>query len=295
MSRGGAPGWERLWRHSLRLGVSWAVREARKGWPYARVGVTRLLVPMDPWRYYELGRVADADFSGRCLDISSPKLLPSLLQREGRGEWLCIDLFEREIKAWQRIDPLLALEVQDATDLPYGDCTFRHIACISVLEHIGHSEGQDAAALAEAFRVLEPGGLLHLTTDIRHVPQDVFVGDKLYGEASRLVGTRRIFFKHDYSPEEIATLVGGLPWEVELREFAVQRDPRIEERFYSRAPLSYAYGPFLRCMAPRNFRVSTSPDLLAADQQGVVYFQLRKPATGPADATPGQDAPGGGA
>ena len=59
-------------------------------------GVYRLLVPLEPWRYYELGRVASEPFAGDCLDVSSPKLLASLLQREGRGRWTAVDLLPDE-------------------------------------------------------------------------------------------------------------------------------------------------------------------------------------------------------
>ncbi len=91
-------GWRRLWRHSYRLGARWVVRDARSGWRAGRVGWVRLLVPLDPWRYYECGRVADQTFTGACLDVSSPKLLTSLLQHEGNGTWVGTDLFSREIE-----------------------------------------------------------------------------------------------------------------------------------------------------------------------------------------------------
>jgi len=83
------------------------------------VGLQRLLVPLGPWRYYDLSRVAERPFHGRCLDVSSPKLLMSLLQREGRGDWTGIDLFSAEIKNWRAVDPSLRLEVQDATRLGF--------------------------------------------------------------------------------------------------------------------------------------------------------------------------------
>ncbi|CAN5157982.1 hypothetical protein BH23ACT9_BH23ACT9_33630 [soil metagenome] len=273
-----APGWERLWRHSYRLGAAWVIREARRGWPYPRTGLARLLVPMDPWRYYELGRVADADLGGRCLDVSSPKLLASLLQAEGKGDWVCIDLYDREIQAWRRVDPALELDVADATDLPYADDAFDHVVCISVLEHVGRHAGQDAAALGEMFRVLAPGGVLHLTTDVAPVGADVFVEDRVYGSASVRHGDHGVFFKHDYAPAEIDTLLDDRPWETVLREYAVQRDPQVERRFYARAPWSYAYGPLLRFTVPRNFEVSASPDVLRAGAQGVTSLQLRKHA-----------------
>src|SRR4051812_19947195 len=95
-----APGWQRLWRHSYRIGFAWLVRTARRGWPARRAGLARLLVPLDPWRYYEMGVVAEGEFSGACLDVSSPKLLPSMLQREGKGRWTCVDLFSTEVENW---------------------------------------------------------------------------------------------------------------------------------------------------------------------------------------------------
>lgn len=270
------PGWKRLWRHSYALGTRWAIRQARHGWPAGRVGLARLLVPLDPWRYYELGRVAEAEFSGRCLDVSSPKLLPSLLQAEGKGTWTCIDLFEDEIEAWRSVDPALDLVVQDATALAFSDETFDHCICISVLEHVG--AGQDAVALDEMWRVLRPGGLLYLTTDVAASPHDVRTSDAVYGSASPSVdGGEGVFFKHDYGVEEVERLVAGRPWQVRVREFAVQRKPGIERWFYGHTPWSYAAGPFLRFVCPGNFDVSPAPALVERAGQGVVYLELVKP------------------
>jgi SAM-dependent methyltransferase len=271
----GAPGWKRLWWHSYAIGLRWLIRDAVHGWPARRVGLARLLVPLDPWRYYELGRVADEAFSGRCLDVSSPKLLSSLLQAEGKGRWLCIDLFEREIEAWRRVDPRLELAVQDATALPYADGSFDNCVCISVLEHVGR--GNDAAALAEIWRVLAPGGALHLTTDVAPQARDVYVAERVYGDASRPVDGHGVFFEHEYAPEEIDELVGDRPWAVEEREFAVQRRPGIERRFYAWAPWSYLAGPFLRLVCPGNTDVSPIDDAVRRAGRGVVYLRLRKP------------------
>jgi SAM-dependent methyltransferase len=275
-----APGWKRLWWHSYRLGFRWLLRDAKRGLPARKVGLARLLVPLDPWRYYELGRAADQEFHGRCLDVSSPKLLPSLLQTEGKGDWLCIDLFTAEIDAWRRIDPALEYDVQDATSLPYADETFDCCACISVLEHIGPE--RDAVALAELWRVLKPGGSLHLTTDVSVEPKDVFVGEKIYGQASDLAREEGVFFKHDYAVEDIDRLTSARPWRVDLREFAAQKNPGIERRFYARVPWSYAYGPFLRFRCANNFETSSTPDVIAAAGSGVVYLRLvKQPALSP--------------
>lgn len=274
--RGEVRGWKRLWRHSYALGLRWIVRESRHAWRARRVGLVRLVVPLDPQRYYELGRIAEADFSGRCLDVSSPKLLPSLLQAEGKGSWVCIDLFEAEITAWRTIDPTLELDVQDATALSFPDETFDNCICVSVLEHIG--VGKDSVALSEIWRVLKPGGALHLTADVAAEPHDVFIEDRRYGQASPVVEGRGVFFKHDYAPREVEQLITERPWEVAIREFATMRNARIERWFNAYVPWTYIAGPFLRFVCPANFETSTSSTLIETAGKGVVYLRLLKPA-----------------
>lgn len=266
-------GWRRLWRHSYRLGTRWVVRDARTRWSAGRTGWVRLLVPLDPWRYYELGQVADQPFAGDCLDISSPKLLTSLLQHEGSGTWVGTDLFSREIEGWRRVDPALRLEVEDATALSYPDASFDNVVCVSVLEHIGHE--QDAVALHEMWRVLRPGGILHLTTDVAETPKTVHVDDLVYGEASP-EQEGRVFFKRDYGVAELDAILAGSPWRERFREYVVQRRPAVESRFYAMAPWSYVVGPLLRWVCPGNFRGSDSPDVLRGVDHGVIYVRLEK-------------------
>jgi len=271
----GRPGWKRLWRHSYAIGLRWLFREARRGWPAGRIGFVRLVVPLDPRRYYELGRVADGDFDGACLDISSPKLLPSLLQSEGRGDWTCIDLFADEISAWRTIDPRLDLRVEDATSLSFADEAFDNCISISVIEHIGG--GRDVDALAEIWRVLKPGGTVHLTTDVAPVPNDVFVDSRVYGDASDVVDERGVFFRHEYAPAELDRLLANHPWDVLEREFAAMRNPRIESAFNDHVPWTYPLGPFLRLVCPSNFERSPDPAVIADAGEGTVYFRLKKP------------------
>lgn len=270
-----APGWKRLWRHSYALGLRWLLRESRHGWKARRVGFVRLLTPLDPRRYYELGTIADADFEGSCLDVSSPKLLPSLLQREGRGHWICVDLFAEEVDAWRTVDPALELKVEDATALTFADDTFDHCLCVSVIEHIGG--GKDIDAIGELWRVLKPGGSLHITTDLATNPQDVFVESRVYGQASQVVTDRGVFYKHDYTPSEFEQVVGSRPWDVVEREFATMRNPRIERWYTRHLPWSTVFGPFLRFVCPSNFETSPDPTLVTKAGEGVAYFHLRKP------------------
>jgi SAM-dependent methyltransferase len=271
------PGWERLWRHSLRLAARWALSARRHGTAGAKVAAQRALVPLDPWRYYEMGRVAEERFDGDCLDVSSPKLLPSLLQHERQGRWTAVDLFEREIADWRAVDPGLRLEVQDATRLGYPDASFDHVLCVSVVEHIP-GEG-DTAAMTEFWRVLRPGGLLHLTTDVAPLTRDILVADKVYGEASREVDGGGVFFARNYGPEDLERRLLALPWNVEHREYARQRNEELERRFYARAPWSYLYGLALRLRCPDNFEVTPGFPDLARRRQGVVYLRLRKPVS----------------
>jgi glycosyltransferase involved in cell wall biosynthesis/SAM-dependent methyltransferase len=274
-AQGGAPGWLRLWRHSYRLGLGWMLRGAHNGWKGWRVGLQRLLVPLDPWRYYELGRVAERPFDGPCLDVSSPKLLMSLLQHEGRGDWIGIDLFASEVESWRQVDPSLRLEVDDATALSFPSDSFERCACISVIEHIPGNG--DAVAMSEIWRVLKPGGVLHLTTNVALAAKDVFVDKPVYGEASWPEGDG-IFFERQYSPQTLEERLLALPWQVEHREFACQRDESIERRFYSGVPLSYLYGGLLRLHCSDNFEVGPSADVLrGSGGHGAVYLELRKP------------------
>jgi SAM-dependent methyltransferase len=271
-----APGWLRLWRHSYRLFAAWLLRLPRHRGAGLRVALTRALVPLDPWRYYELGRVADEPFTGRCLDVSSPKLLPSLLQHEGQGDWTAVDLFEREIVQWTAVDPDLRMGVEDATRLSFPDESFDACLCVSVIEHVP-GEG-DATAMAEMWRVLRPGGVLHLTTDVAPASRDVYVGEEIYGAASQRVDGGRVFFARHYTPGDVEQRLLRLPWEIEHCEFARQRDERWERRFYRAVPWSYLAGGLLRVPCADNFDVGRDVPELADRQHGVVYLRLRKPA-----------------
>lgn len=267
------PGWQRLYRHSYSLGWRWLAGGWRHGWSGARVGLCRLLVPLDPWRFYEMGKAADDDYKGRCLDVSSPKLLPSLLRREGRGDWTAIDLHPPEIEAWRRVDPALRLDVEDARRLPFPDATFDHCLSISVVEHLAGED--DAQAMAEIWRVLKPGGVLHLTTNVSPVGREVWHDEPAWGAASTRVG-QRYFFERHYSPADLDRRLLADDWRILEREYCRQRDPAIETRFHRRAPLSYLWGGWLRTRCPQNFVTSPGADVLDPEHHGVVYLRLRK-------------------
>lgn len=217
--------------------------------------------------------MADERFAGRCLDVSSPKLLPSLLQREGSGRWTCIDLFEREIHAWKAVDPELELDVADATRLPYPDASFDHAICISVIEHV---EGDgDAAAMAELWRVLRPGGVLHITTNVAAEAGDVLRDEAVYSETSA-TGREQVFFERRYTDDTLEQRLLRDDWEVAHREISREIDGRVEARFYRWAPWSYALGGALRVWCPDNFERVPGTGEMRPGEHGIAYLKLVK-------------------
>lgn len=269
-------GWPRLWRHSYRLGARWAREGRHHRWSARRLAVNRLLVPLDPWRYYELGRLVDESYPGRWLDISSPKLLPSLLQREGRGEWVCVDLFADEVDAWRVMDPSLDLRVEDARALSFPDGSFDGCLCVSVVEHV--TEDGDADAMAEMWRVLRPGGRVRLTTNVAATPREAVIDRPIYGkDNAETTDDGKVFFERHYSASDLSERLLRLPWEVVEQRYVRQRDPRIHARFHRAAPWSYALGGALRFVCPANFAPVATPDDLRPGEMGVVLLELRKP------------------
>jgi SAM-dependent methyltransferase len=267
------PRWRPLVAHSYRIGAAWAGGAARRRDPrYAREGLYRLLVPLEPWRFYELGRLAGEAFAGDCLDVSSPKLLASLLQREGRGRWTSVDLLPEEVDLWRALDPGLDLRVEDARALSFGDAAFDAVACASVIEHV---EGDgDAAAMAEMWRVLRPGGVLHLTTNVAARAHDVLTERPVYGGAEAATG--RHFFERRYSARTLRERLLGESWTVEREECVIERRP-VHERFFNLRPASFAAGGLLRLVCPGNFAVVGGPDEVPEGRHGVAYLRLRKP------------------
>ena len=112
--------------------------------------------------------MAREPFDGRLPRRLEPEAPAEPAPGQGRGRWVAIDLLADEVARWRTLDPDLDLQVEDARALPFGDASFDAIACVSVIEHVP-GEG-DAAAMAEMWRVLRPGGVLHLTTNVRRAP-----------------------------------------------------------------------------------------------------------------------------
>lgn len=262
--------------HSYRLGARWVARGLRGGgWPYPRAALYRLLVPLEPWRYYELARVAREPFAGACLDVSSPKLLASLLAHEGQGEWIAVDLLADEIARWRTVDPELELRVEDARALSFGDESFDAVACVSVIEHVP-GEG-DRRAMEEMRRVLRPGGVLHLTTNVGARAGEVRTARPVYDTGEEAAaGAEGAFFERRYSAETLDERLLGADWEVEVREYVRERRP-VHRRFFGARPLSFLVGGLLPLACVRNFAPIGGPGEVPEGEHGVVYLRLRRP------------------
>ncbi len=272
-----APGRARLARRSRRLGLEWVSRGLRGGgWPHPRAALYRLLVPLEPWRHYELARVAEEPFAGDCLDVSSPKLLASLLQSEGAGRWVAVNLLDEEIARWRAIDPALDLRVEDARSLSFADGSFDAVACVSVIEHVA-GDG-DAEAMAQMWRVLKPGGVLHLTTNVSARAGEVRTARAVYdtGEDGD-DGAGGVFFERRYSAATLKQRLLGLGWEEEAREYVRERRP-VHRVFFAARPWSFLLGNLLFAVCARNFARIEGPEGLGAAEHGVVYLRLRRPA-----------------
>lgn len=305
------PAWARLVAHSHRIGVRWLSRGLRGGGlPDPRGGLYRLLVPLEPWRYHELARVAREPITGDCLDVSSPKLLPSMLAHEGSGDWVAIDLLPGEIARWRGLDPALDLRVADARALPFDDASFDVVACVSVIEHVA-GDG-DATAMAEMWRVLRPGGVLHLTTNVAPRAGEVRTAQAVYAapgadhpagavaatgavaptgtttgiddgvpapapEAATATAVEGVFFERRYDDGTLDERLLGLPWTVEAREYVRERLP-VHRWFFGARPLSFVVGNLLPLVCALNFRRIGGAGDVPAGRHGVVYLRLRRPA-----------------
>jgi SAM-dependent methyltransferase len=84
------------------------------------------------------------------------------------GRWnLYIGGAGREVPGYVNVDLFAVPGVHVATDaelLPFGSDVFQRVECDAVLEHVRHPE----RVISEMYRVLAPGGYLHIVTPFCH-------------------------------------------------------------------------------------------------------------------------------
>jgi SAM-dependent methyltransferase len=94
-----------------------------------------------------------------------------------------MDYAQNALHTSRKYDPTLTLLAGDVHRLPYADNSLGAYLSFGVLEHFEHGMG---AALAEAHRVLMPGGTLVLTIPYPNVVQRLVAWRRQMGGASRL-------------------------------------------------------------------------------------------------------------
>ena len=207
--------------------------------------------------------------------------------RGGGGGWpstSCPD----EIARWRAVDPALDLRVEDARALSFGDASFDAVACVSVIEHVP-GDG-DAAAMAEIWRVLRPGGVLHLTTNVAAHPREIRTARPVYGD----LGDGRDRCRRGRGRLLRAPLHRGHPPPAPAGPALARGGARVRARASPGARAVLRGAPAGRsspeaCFplsCARNFAAISGPGVLAAEEHGVVYLRLRRPGGAPPPGAP---------
>jgi SAM-dependent methyltransferase len=143
--------------------------------------------PIDSTRYFEFEfaneSVDDLNVQ-RYLDISSPRLFPIayLARNENvRGVLINPDHKDLDITAQMCRDIGLhdrcTFHTYLIEELPFGQCSFDLISCISVLEHIP----DDISALTKLWTMLKSGGRLILTVPCKAERAEQYINYDSYG------------------------------------------------------------------------------------------------------------------
>ena len=142
-----------------------------------------------------------------------------------------LDYAENALHISQHYDPSLVLAVGDVHTLPYAENTFGAYLSFGVLEHF---EAGMAKPLAEAFRVLDHGGILVLTIPYPNVVNRLVAWNRRRKGVSVLNDDD--FFESTYTRAKLEANVSGAGFEV------VKRHPD--------QPLVYACGAWAAHSAP---------------------------------------------
>jgi len=115
-----------------------------------------------------------------------------------------------QLKEW---DPSLDVVGGDISSLSYGDNSLGGYISLGVVEHF--EEGPQKP-LAEAFRVLRPGGIMVLTVPFNNLFRRLFAHPlrSLYLFLSRMKGRRSFFAEYRYSEREVHRMIESAGFKV---------------------------------------------------------------------------------
>lgn len=209
------------------------------------IGIKRLLLPVNYWRY-PVFKYAEQFFPSdrplKVLDIGSPKIFSLYLALRGAHDVYATDLQDEAIYAmWKQYyddaqngetDGRYVAEYQDARRLTYPDAEFDVVYSISVLEHI--PEGGDSEAAREIGRVLKPGGLAIVEVPYAHQAFDTFTEGDVY---ERKFESAPVFYQRHYDERTLRTRLIE-PSGLHLREKVVLRERWPFEKLYQKLPFA---------------------------------------------------------
>lgn len=237
----------KLFIFSLKIGLKF---------PWSRLGLTRLLVPMDIARYFEIPATAKAlqlKTNDTILDLSSPKLLASYLANEANCNIEATDIYENEIEEWKRLLKIsgysskkLVWKIVDGRNLPYKSDSFDKAYSISVLEHI--EKRGDIRTIKELARIIKPTGLLVITVPVNNSGGNSYKKTSIYGQTP---GNRdRFFWSRRYTPETlISRLVNPSGLKLNHLEYCYEQYPFFSSWHARFLPWSILFGWFYPMIA----------------------------------------------
>jgi len=128
-------------------------------------------------------------------------------------EVIGIENDERVVAKAKKYSPLIPIEVGDVVSLSYPDNSFDAYISLGVLEHF--EQGPDRA-LAEAHRVLKPGGLAFISVPVLTVVRWMITHPfrNLYFFWRKLRGKKNYFWEYRYSEKELKKYIEDNHFEV---------------------------------------------------------------------------------
>lgn len=270
--------WLRLYLFSWNLGLNYMMQVLKLG--YSKIGLTRILIPMDIARYFEIPetlRHLKVKKGEKVFDLSSPKLLAVYLAREMGAKVVATDIWEKEIDEWKRLTDgvgwkmSIKWKVEDGRKISYKNNSFDKVYSTSVVEHI---EGKgDTKAVKEMARILRPGGRLVLTVPVSTKFKETYIKKGIYGEKG---GQKKYFWARRYdrlSLNERLIKPSGL--RLIRVESCEERWPTISEKFGKFLPWSSVLGIIFPIIAA--FDLKWNKDYEKEIKNGNALIVLEKP------------------
>ena len=124
------------------------------------------------------------------------------------------------------IEPGVAMEVVDITDIPHPEGSFDAVICSHVLEHVP----DDGRAMGEVFRVLGPGGRAYFMQPVDFERAETYEDPSIVTPEARL----RAFNQHNHVRVygcDIRERLAGAGFEVTERRYTEELDPADRARY----------------------------------------------------------------